>query len=241
MTDTLGDTASREPLRTGPGRFPAPRLIVTANLALAGLLTALSLAGFFGVTDPSAYIGTVLLVGSILPSNWLRLGVPSWGEKMRALARLRKPLGVSAGVWFVVHSAASVWEHFDLSLPPGPQFARTGIILGLVATLVFVLMLATSTGRAQRALGANWKRLHRLVWFAVPLSLAHALVTGGLKPLAIVLYGAIMAFAAYRVPRPAGAQYGRSMVPPGPRRRGDVGVGLDLRGALDPAPRRETP
>ncbi len=196
MTDATGDAAPRGTLPTRPGRSRTPRLILAANFALAGLLTALSLAGLVGVTDPSAYIGTVLLVGSILPSNLMRLGRFSQNGRVRALARLRKPLGVGAGVWFVVHSVASVWEHFDLSLPLGPQFARTGILLGLVATLVFVLMLATSTGRAQRALGANWKRLHRLVWFAVPLSLAHALVTGGLEPLAVVLYGGIMAFAA---------------------------------------------
>jgi DMSO/TMAO reductase YedYZ heme-binding membrane subunit len=58
-------------------------------------------------------------------------------------------------------------------------------------------MLATSSGWAQRILGANWKRLHRLVWFAIPLSLAHALVAGGLEPPAILLYGGIMAFAAF--------------------------------------------
>ena len=207
MTDALGDTAPREPLPTGPGRFLTPRLIVAANLTLAGLLTVLSLAGLVGVTDPSAYVGSVLLVVSILPSNLLRLGRFPQERRMRALARLRKPLGISAGVWFVVHSAASVWELFDLSLPLGPQFARTGILLGLVATLVFVLMLATSTVQAQRALGPNWKRLHRLVWFAVPISLAHTLVTVGLEPLAIVLYGAIMAFAAfeYRALRGRGA------------------------------------
>ncbi|MEJ7632618.1 MAG: ferric reductase-like transmembrane domain-containing protein, partial [Rubrobacteraceae bacterium] len=160
-----------------------------------------SLAGFVEVTDPSAYIGTVLLVGTLLPSNLLRFGRFSHGRRMRALAKLRKPLGISAGVWFVVHSAASVWEHFDLSLPLGPQFARTGIVLGIVATLVFVLMLATSTGQAQRALGGNWKRLHRLVWFAVPLALAHALVTGGLEPPAILLYGGIMVYAAFEYRR----------------------------------------
>jgi DMSO/TMAO reductase YedYZ heme-binding membrane subunit len=180
---------------------------VASNLALAGLFTALSLAGLVEVTDPSAYVGSVLLVVSILPSNLLRLGRFPQERRMRALARLRKPLGISAGIWFIVHSAASVWELFDLSLPLGPQFARTGILLGLVATLVFVLMLATSTVRAQRALGPNWKRLHRLVWFAVPISLAHTLVTVGLEPLAIVLYGAIMAFAAfeYRALRGRGA------------------------------------
>lgn len=199
--DTLNDTASQASLPKRPGRSRTPRLILASNVALAGLLTILSLAGFVEVTDPSAYIGTVLLVGTLLPSNLLRFGRFSHGRRMRALAKLRKPLGISAGVWFVVHSAASVWEHFDLSLPLGPQFARTGIVLGIVATLVFVLMLATSTGQAQRALGGNWKRLHRLVWFAVPLALAHALVTGGLEPPAILLYGGIMVYAAFEYRR----------------------------------------
>jgi len=207
MADTLNDTASQASLPKRPGRSRTPRLILASNVALAGLLTILSLAGFVEVTDPSAYIGMVLLVGTLLPSNLLRFGRFSHGRRMRALAKLRKPLGISAGVWFVVHSAASVWEHFDLSLPLGPQFARTGIVLGIVATLVFVLMLATSTGRAQRALGGNWKRLHRLVWFAVPLALAHALVAGGLEPPAILLYGGIMVYAAfeYRALRRRGA------------------------------------
>ncbi len=199
MADTLNDTASQASLPKRSGRSRTPRLILASNVALAGLLTILSLAGFVEVTDPSAYIGMVLLVGTLLPSNLLRFGRFSHGRRMRALAKLRKPLGISAGVWFVVHSAASVWEHFDLSLPLGPQFARTGIVLGIVATLVFVLMLATSTGQAQRALGGNWKRLHRLVWFAVPL--AHALVTGELEPPAILLYGGIMVYAAFEYRR----------------------------------------
>jgi DMSO/TMAO reductase YedYZ heme-binding membrane subunit len=207
MADTSSETASREHILKRPGRSRTPQLIVASNVALAGLLTVLSLAGLVGVTDPSAYIGTVLLVGTLLPSNLLRFGRLARGRRMRALARLRKPLGISAGVWFVVHSVVSVWEHFDLSLALGPQFARTGIVLGIVATLVFVLMLATSTGRAQRALGGNWKRLHRLVWFAVPLALAHALVAGGLEPPAILLYGGIMVYAAfeYRALRRRGA------------------------------------
>lgn len=214
MKNAPGDKAPQERPRTEPGRTPSPRLILGANVVLAALLTVLSLAGFVAVTDPSAYVGTVLLVGTVLPSNLPRFGRFSQDRRLRALTRLRKPLGVSAGVWFVVHSAASVWEHFDLSVPLGPQFARTGIVLGLVAMLIFVLMLATSTGRAQRALGPNWKRLHRLVWFAVPLSLAHALVTGGLEPLAIILYGLIMAFAAleYRASRGRGTGAARSHV-----------------------------
>ncbi len=212
MADTLNDTTSQASLPKRPGRSRTPRLILASNVALAGLLTILSLAGLVKVTDPSAYIGTVLLVVTLLPSNLLCFGRFSHGKRMRALAKLRKPLGISAGVWFVVHSAASVWEYFDLSLPLGPQFVRTGIVLGIVATLVFVLMLATSTGQAQRTLGGNWKRLHRLVWFAVPLSLAHALVAGGLEPPAIILYGGIMVYAAfeYRALRRHGAGEART-------------------------------
>ena len=78
-----------------------------------------------------------------------------------------------------------------------PQFTRTGIVLGLLATAVFVAMLATSTDRAQRALGRNWKRLHRLVWFAVPLALAHTILASGLDSPSIVLYLGIMAFAGF--------------------------------------------
>jgi DMSO/TMAO reductase YedYZ heme-binding membrane subunit len=37
---------------------------------------------------------------------------------------------------------------------------------------VFVATLARSSDRAKRVLGASWKRLHRLVWFTVPLSLS---------------------------------------------------------------------
>lgn len=116
---------------------------------------------------------------------------------MRVLARLRKPLGVSAGVWFVAHSVVSVREFFNLSLPLLPQFTRTGILLGLLATLVFVAMLATSTDRAQRALGRNWKRLHRLVWFAVPLSLAHAMLASGLDSPSNLLFAGLVAFAGF--------------------------------------------
>jgi DMSO/TMAO reductase YedYZ heme-binding membrane subunit len=91
----------------------------------------------------------------------------------------------------------SVWELFDLSLPLLPQFTRTGIVLGLLATVVFVAMLATSTERAQRLLGRSWKRLHRLVWFAVPLVLAHTILASGLDSPSIVFYLGIMAFAGF--------------------------------------------
>src|SRR4028119_1637978 len=197
MPDTLDDLAAREPSPAESGRSRLTRLIVTTNVVLAGLLSALSFAGVAGVPGISAYLGTFFLIGALVPSNLLRFERYASERRTRALARLRKPLGISAGVWFVAHSVVSVWELFDLSLPLLPQFTRTGIVLGLLATAVFVAMLATSTERAQRALGRNWKRLHRLVWFAVPLALAHTILASGLDSPSIVFYLGIMAFAGF--------------------------------------------
>ncbi len=132
MPDTLSDFAAREPPPAESGRSRLARLIVTTNVALAGLLSVLSFARVAEeVTGISAYLGSFFLVGALVPSNLLRFERYASGRRTRALARLRKPLGVSAGVWFVAHSVVSVWELFDLSLPLLPQFTRTGIVLGL--------------------------------------------------------------------------------------------------------------
>jgi DMSO/TMAO reductase YedYZ heme-binding membrane subunit len=212
VTDTPDDFATREPSRPEHGRFRISRIIVPTNVVLAGLLSVLSFAQIAGATDISAYLGTFFLIGALVPSNLLRFGRFAHGRKTRALARLRRPIGVSAGVWFVAHSVVSVWEFFDLSSPLLPQFTRTGIVMGLVATLVFVAMLATSTDRAQRALGRNWKRLHRLVWFAVPLVLGHAILAGGLDSPSNVLYLGIIVFAGfeYRALRGRGTRGART-------------------------------
>ena len=212
MPDTLEDFAAREPTPAERGRLRPARLIVMANVVLVVLLLVLSFAGVAEVTGISAYLGTFFLVGALVPSNLLRFERYASGRRMRALARLRKPLGISAGLWFVAHSVVSVFELFDLSLPLLPQFARTGIVLGLLATAVFGAMLATSTDRAQRALGRNWKRLHRLVWFVVPLALAHTILASGLDSPSIVFYLGLMAFAGfeYRVLRRRGTRGART-------------------------------
>ena len=182
------------------------------NAVVAGLSSVLSLAGLVEVTSASAYLGAFFLLGALVPANLLRFQRFARERKVRTLARLRKPFGVSAGVWFVVHSVVSVRERFDLSLPLPPQFTRTGIVLGLLATLVFLAMLATSTDRARRALGAHWKRLHRLVWLAVPLSLAHVLLASGVDSPSNLLFVGLIVFAwfEYRSLRARGAPDART-------------------------------
>ena len=58
---------------------------------------------------------------------------------------------------------------------------------------MFVATLARSTDRAKRVLGASWKRLHRLVWFAVALSLVYVLLASGVdSPSNLLFVGLIV-------------------------------------------------
>ncbi len=49
------------------------------------------------------------------------------------------------------------------------------MLVGVVAMLVFVALLLTSSDTSQRLLGKSWKPLQRLVWFSVPLVLVHTI------------------------------------------------------------------
>ena len=214
MPDTLNDFAAREPSPVESGRFRLAQLIVPTNVVLAGLLSVLSFAGVVEVTGISAYLGTFFLIGALVPYNLLRFERYASGRRTRALAKLRKPLGISAGVWFVVHSVVSVWEMFDLSLSSElvRQFLIGDMLAGVVAMLVFVALLATSFSALQRRLGKSWKPLQRLVWFAVPLALAHTILASGLDSPSIVFYLGLMAFAGfeYRVLRRRGTRGART-------------------------------
>ena len=183
-----------------PARGRVSRVIVWTNVALALVVIAPSFFGeAIGATGTTAQIGTLLLLLVLLPSNLLRFGW--WGRKgwVRGLARLRKPLGIGSGIWFVAHSAVALVEYFDLREALVRQLLIGDMALGVVATLIFVALLITSTKSWQRALGANWKRLQRLVWFAIPLALAHTVLSSvrlfHFEPPGVLLLGVVLTFA----------------------------------------------
>ena len=203
------DQPAAQPSLQDPPVKPAcgwlPQVIVLANVAYALYLTVLSLAGIGLHTGTTGVIGGVFLLLVLFPSNLLRFG---WWSRRRALrvplrflARLRKPLGISAGVWFVAHTVVGIVEFFDFSGSILRQFLIGDMAVGLLATLVFVALLATSTDAAQRRLGGNWKRLQRLVWFAVPLSLAHVALSSArlwhLEPPGTFLFTLMMLFVVF--------------------------------------------
>ena len=97
-----------------------PVLILASNTAYAGLFTYQGLVGTsHHATAVTGLYGSILLVLSIIPADLLRIKrlsrvEPLW-TSIRFLAGLRKPLGISAGVWFAAHPVVGLTEYFDLS------------------------------------------------------------------------------------------------------------------------------
>jgi DMSO/TMAO reductase YedYZ heme-binding membrane subunit len=179
-------------------------IIVLANAAYAGLITVQFLAGAYRhATADTGLYGTILLVLTLVPANLLRFGWFKRRKPVRFLAGLRKPLGISAGVWFAAHTIVGIVEYFDLSLSSElvRQFLIGDMLAGVVAMLVFVALLATSFSALQRRLGKSWKPLQRLVWFAVPLALVHTILSATrlhhFEMTPVWFLGAIVAFAAF--------------------------------------------
>ncbi len=215
MTHSTNRPASGPSLVYTPGRGARHRsflrwfslrwlttLIVLTNIAYSGLITTQALAGTIRhATADTGIYGSILLLFALVPANLLRFGWFKKWKPLRFLAGLRKPLGISAGVWFVVHTVVGLVEYFDLSEPLLRQFLIGDMLLGAVAMLVFVALLATSISASQRYLGKSWKPLQRLVWFSVPLALAHTILSAmrlhHFEDTAVWFLGAIVAFAGF--------------------------------------------
>lgn len=153
-----------------------PGFVVSAGIFLlfaAGLWLAAS--GQAG-PDPAKW----LLHQSGLVALCLLLATISLASMRRAfsmpgLLRWRRALGISA---FVVASAHVVvyvafYQAFDITAITDDVVKRPYIMIGLACWLALLPLALTSTARARRAMGTRWYRLHRLVYFAIALVIAH--------------------------------------------------------------------
>lgn len=88
---------------------------------------------------------------------------------------LRKPAGLWAFGFGTLHITAYVIDNFGL-FTIAAFVQEIHMLIGASALLVLTLLALTSTSRAQRWLGRNWKRLHRLVYYAGVAVVVHVLV-----------------------------------------------------------------
>ena len=93
------------------------------------------------------------------------------------LKPIRRPLGVYGFCYIALHLLAYAWlsNGFDWNLILRDIGERRAMSVGLLAFVLLIPLALTSTNGWQKRLGRRWKVLHRLVYFAVPLSILHYL------------------------------------------------------------------
>ena len=119
------------------------------------------------------------------------------------LIPIRRPLGVHGFCYIALHLLAYAWlsNEFDWDLILRDIGERRAMSVGLLAFALLIPLALTSTNGWQKRLGRRWKVLHRLVYFAVPLSVLHYFwLERDIKDWVLV-YAALVAFLfAVRLP-----------------------------------------
>ena len=86
--------------------------------------------------------------------------------------RQRRYFGLASFGYAAAHLLAYLAKAGALE-PVASEAAEPGMLAGYVALLLFVPLALTSNDAAVKKLGSQWKRLHRLVYFAAILTFVH--------------------------------------------------------------------
>lgn len=93
----------------------------------------------------------------------------------KSIMRLRRPLGLYAFLYALLHLL--IFTVLDFGLDAGLILREISekwyLLVGLAAFLLLLPLAITSTKGWQRRLGRSWKKLHWLVYPAVPLVVWH--------------------------------------------------------------------
>ena len=93
----------------------------------------------------------------------------------RPVLKIRRTLGLYAFLYAAIHFSiyVAVDYRFDFGLIWLELAEKRYVLVGLAAFLILLSLAITSTRGWQRRLGKRWKRLHRLVYVAATLVVAH--------------------------------------------------------------------
>lgn len=110
--------------------------------------------------------------------------------------QVRRLIGLFAWFYATVHLSCALFYVIGLSSDDilRALSERTYVILGAIAWLMLLALALTSTRASQRRLGRRWRQLHRLIYPAAILAVAHFawLVRSDFRQPAI--YGLILVF-----------------------------------------------
>ncbi len=120
-------------------------------------------------------------------------------------ARFRRMIGLFAFFYAVMHLTSYVVldQFFDWAAIWKDIVKRTYITLGMAAVVIMIPLAITSTRKMIRRLGGkNWQRLHRLVYVAAVLGVAHFYLLVKADVTEPLIYAGILSFLlVFRVVR----------------------------------------
>jgi sulfoxide reductase heme-binding subunit YedZ len=133
---------------------------------------------------------SVWLLIATLAATPLRLAFPraAWALWLK---RRRRDLGVATFGYALFHLLVYLVHKADpgLILREG---LKPELLVGWMAFVVFAALAATSNNLSVRRLGRRWGTLHKLVYPAAALTLAHWLLTA-FEPAAAILHAGLLA------------------------------------------------
>jgi sulfoxide reductase heme-binding subunit YedZ len=126
-------------------------------------------------------IAISLLTATLLVSPLARL------LKQPVIMRARRPLGLYTFLYVSIHFLILVGFDYQFNIPLllASYLDKPFIWFGFLAGLILCALAITSTNAMRKRMGIWWNRLHRLIYLAAVLILAHYLlaVKGGLATL----------------------------------------------------------
>jgi sulfoxide reductase heme-binding subunit YedZ len=177
------------------------------------------------ITNRTGYTALVLLVISLASTPLITL------TGFRRGVVVRKWAGLQGFFYVCLHLFTFIGLDyaFNLSQILGDAvLTKRYVLVGFSAFLLLVPLAITSTKGWMRRLGRNWKRLHRLIYLAVPLAVLHFIWSQKI-PTEPLVYAAVVALLLL------------ARVPPVRQRLNAVRRKLDGIGKSARSPRRSAP
>jgi DMSO/TMAO reductase YedYZ heme-binding membrane subunit/predicted heme/steroid binding protein len=162
-------------------KLPRNSLWLGITIITVPVMILLENMGTMKLFTSSAYLGSLFLILTLVPPNLHRIiSKQNWPipkqiqDILRELSQLRRELGILSGIYFAIHGVWALNFFYNFNLQRAFQ---DEIILGQIALTVFIVLLITSSLTLQKKLKSTWKTIHAFIWLAIPLGLAHSVLS----------------------------------------------------------------
>ncbi len=172
-------------------------LVFLISLVPLFLLTLDAVEGQLGADPAKEIVKTLGIWAAIF--LWLSLFVSPIRRRLKIkwLMHFRRMLGLYAFFYLVMHFVAFgifiVGMRVDLLITEMTK--RPYIVVGMLALVLMLPLVVTSTKNAQRRLGKRWMELHRVVYLVAILAMIHIIWMIRASYIDAILYGLFLAIA----------------------------------------------